>query len=46
MEEKLLSVIMPSYNRKEFVCSAIESVLNQSYKNVEIIVVDDCHLIC
>ncbi len=42
MEEKLLSVIMPSYNRKEFVCSAIDSVLNQSYKNVEIIVVDDC----
>jgi len=39
--EPLVSVIIPTYNRAEYVCDAIESVLNQTYKNIEIIVVDD-----
>lgn len=37
----LVSVICPSYNSKEFIGDTIESVLNQTYKNIEIIVVDD-----
>ena len=41
---KLVSVIIPTYNRKEKVIKAIDSVLNQTYKNIEIIVVDDCSL--
>jgi glycosyltransferase involved in cell wall biosynthesis len=37
----LVSVIIPTYNRADLVCRAIESVLGQTYKNREIIVVDD-----
>ncbi len=38
----LVSVVIPVYNREETVGRAIKSVLNQSYKNLELIVVDDC----
>lgn len=37
----LISVIIPSYNRKEFIANAVNSVLNQTYKNIEIIIIDD-----
>lgn len=37
----LVSVIITTYNRKEKIRAAIDSVLNQSYRNIEIIVVDD-----
>lgn len=37
----LISVIIPNYNYAEFVDEAIESVLSQTYKKIEIIVVDD-----
>lgn len=37
----LVSVIIPSYNRKEFLIEAVESVLKQTYKNTEIIIIDD-----
>ena len=36
-----VSVIMPTYNRAEFLRSAIESVLKQTFKDLEIIVSDD-----
>ncbi|WP_312430332.1 glycosyltransferase [Lacrimispora sp.] len=39
--DNLLSIIVPVYNKKEFLYECIESLLNQSYKNVEIILVDD-----
>jgi glycosyltransferase involved in cell wall biosynthesis len=36
-----ISVIIPTYNRESFIARAIESVLTQTYKDYEIIVVDD-----
>ncbi len=36
-----ISVIIPTYNRKKQVSRAIDSVINQTYKNTEIIVCDD-----
>ena len=36
-----VSVIIPTYNREEFIVETINSVLNQTYKDFEIIVVDD-----
>jgi len=37
----LVSVVMTSYNHEKFISGAIESVLNQTFKDLELIVVDD-----
>ena len=36
-----ISVIIPTYKRSSWLDRAIKSVLNQTYKNVEVVVVDD-----
>lgn len=41
-EEQLVSVIIPTFNREKTIYRAVMSVLNQTYKNLELIVVDDC----
>ena len=41
-EEKRFSVIIAAYNIQEYIERAISSVENQTFKNIEIIVVNDC----
>lgn len=38
----LVSICVPSYNHQKFVREAVESVLNQTYTNFELIIIDDC----
>jgi alpha-1,3-rhamnosyltransferase len=38
---KLVSVIIPSYNHAQFITESIESILSQSYKNIQLIIIDD-----
>jgi glycosyltransferase involved in cell wall biosynthesis len=38
----LVSVLMTAYNRESFIGEAIQSVLNSTFQNIELIVVDDC----
>jgi len=37
----LISIVMPAFNAKRFVRESIQSVINQTYLNWELIIVDD-----
>ena len=41
IKENLISVIVPIYNVAEFLTESLESILNQTYKNLQIILVND-----
>lgn len=41
MNEPLISVIVPVYNTEKYLDRCVESIVNQTYKNLEIILVDD-----
>ena len=41
MKYPLVSVLMPAYNAEKFISEAIESILDQTYKNFEFIIIDD-----
>jgi teichuronic acid biosynthesis glycosyltransferase TuaG len=40
--EALVSIITPSYNSEKFISETIKSLQNQTYKNWEMIIIDDC----
>ena len=42
MVNGLVSIIMPSWNTAKFIGKSIQSVLDQTYKNWELLIVDDC----
>ena len=39
--EKLISIIVPVYNVSQYIDRCMTSLLNQTYRNIEIIMVDD-----
>ena len=41
-KEPLVSIIMAVYNDEFFLKSVVGSIIDQTYKNIEIIIVDDC----
>ena len=41
MKDKLVSVILQAYNSSKYIEYTIASLQNQTYKNIEIIVIDD-----
>lgn len=42
MGRPLISIITPTYNHEKYIAECIESVLNQTYENWEMIIIDDC----
>ena len=44
MVDGLVSIIMPSWNTGRFISESIQSVINQTYTNWELLIVDDCSI--
>ena len=42
MSKTIFSVIIPTYNSKDYICETLDSVLAQSYDSFEVLLIDDC----
>ncbi|MFH1776945.1 MAG: glycosyltransferase [Candidatus Omnitrophota bacterium] len=42
LNKPAVSVIIPTYNRANLLCRALKSVLNQTYQDFEVLIIDDC----
>lgn len=42
MNQPLVSVVVPTFNDSKYVKECISSIINQTYKNLDVVVVDDC----
>ena len=42
MNNPMVSVIMPVYNGEKYIRKALESILNQTFQDFELIIIDDC----
>ena len=41
IEQPLVSVVIPCYNHEQFIQGSIQSLVDQTYKNIELIIIDD-----
>lgn len=41
MRDPLVSVIISTYNEEQYILDSVNSILNQSYQNIEVIIIDD-----
>ena len=41
MQEELISVIVPIYNSEKYLEECLDSIIRQTYKNLEILLIDD-----
>ncbi|MGM2833394.1 glycosyltransferase family 2 protein, partial [Bacillus cereus group sp. Bce025] len=40
-QNQLVSVVIPLYNAEKYIEETMQSILDQTYKNIEIVIVDD-----
>ena len=42
MKNKLVSIVVNCYNGEKYLSQTLQSLLNQKYKNIEVIFIDNC----
>ena len=42
LEDALVSICIPCYNHENFICDCLDSLINQTYQNIELLICDDC----